>query len=296
LARNALVVAQVAGSFVLLIVAGLFVRSLAQAEKIRLGFNPDHVLDLSVDVEQIGYKEAQARQVYRDMDKRVAALPGVQSVAEAFTVPLGYVSADDRIWIQEHPYQVGQQPPTVMYDMVTPTYFDTLQVPLLQGRQFSNADSDKAPPVAIINQTMAKQFWPDEDALGQNFSSKGPNGPFIQVVGIVQDGKYQNLTENSQPFYYLPLEQSYVSLRTLHVRASVPPETLAMQIEAIIHELAPDVPITQVKTMTEALQGANGFFLYRFGAQLTSVMGLLGLILARPCSIDFWAHATASTG
>jgi predicted permease len=280
LVRNGLVVAQVAGSFVLLIVAGLFVRSLGQAEKIRLGFNPDHVLDLSVDVEQIGYKEPQARQAYRDIDKRIAALPGVQSVAEAFTTPLGYVSSADHVWIQEHPLEPGQQPPGVMFDMVTPSYLDTLQIPLLRGRRFSDADSEKAPPVAIINQFMAQKFWPNEDALGKNFSIKGPQGPFIQVVGIVQDGKYQNLMEDPQPFYYRPLEQSYESMRTIHVRAAVPPETLALQIEALIHEVAPDVPITQVKSMRAALQGANGFFLFRFGAQLTSVMGLLGLILA----------------
>jgi predicted permease len=280
LARNVLVVAQVAGSFVLLVVAGLFVRSLGQAEKIRLGFNPDHVLDLSVDVEQIGYKEPQARQVYREIDRRIAALPGVQSVAEAFTVPLGYVSSADRVWIQEHAYEPGQQPQTVMHDSVTPSYFDTLQIPLLRGRRFSETDSEKSPAVAVINQNMAAKFWPNEDALGKHFGTKGPNGPFLEVVGIVQEGKYQNLLEDPQPFYYLPFEQEYVSLRTIHVRSAVPPETLAPQIQALIHELAPDVPITQVQTMNKALQGANGFFLFRFGAQLTSVMGLLGLILA----------------
>lgn len=279
-ARNTLVVAQIAGCFVLLIVAGLFVRSLGQAEKIHLGFNPDHVLDLSLDVEQIGYKEPQARQVYRDIDRRIAALPGVESVAEAFTVPLGYVSSDDRVWIQEHPYQPGQQPQTIMHNSVTASYFDTLQIPLLRGRKFSDADSEKAPPVAIVNQNMAAKFWPKQDALGQHFGTKGPNGPFMEVVGIVQDGKYQNLTEDPQPFYYVPSEQEYISLRTIHVRASVSPETLALQVQALIHELAPDVPITEVKTMTAALQGANGFFLFRFGAQLTSVMGLLGLLLA----------------
>jgi putative ABC transport system permease protein len=280
LARNGLVVAQVAGSLVLLIVAGLFVRSLQQAKKINLGFNPDHVLDLSVDLAQIGYKEPQARQVYREMDQRIRALPGVDSVAEAFTVPLGYVGAGDRVWIQEHPYQPGQQPPEVSFNMVTPTYLDTLQIPLLRGRRFSDADGEKAPPVAIINQIMAKKFWPGEDALGKSFSTKGANGPFIEVVGIVQDGKYQNVAEDPQPFFYLPLEQSFVSMRTIHVRASVPPESLALQIESLFHELSPDLPVTQVQTMTEALQGANGFFFFRFGAQLTAVMGVLGLILA----------------
>ena len=278
--RNALVVAQVAGSLVLLIVAGLFMRSLEKAEKMNLGFNPDHVLDLSVDVEQVGYKAPQAREAYRDIDNRIRALPGVQSVAEAFTVPMGYVGADDRIWIEEHPYAAGQQPQEIPFNQITPSYFDTLQMPLLRGRKFSDADSEKAPPVAIINETMAKKFWPSEDALGKHFGTKGANGPFMEVVGIVQDAKYQNLVENPQAFYYLPFEQSYNSLRTLHVRTTVPSESLAPQIQSVIHEVVPDVPITQVKTMNEALQGANGFFLFRFGARLTSTMGLLGLLLA----------------
>lgn len=279
-ARNTMVVAQVAGSLVLLIVAGLFVRSLGKAEEINLGFNPDHVLDLSVDAEQVGYKEPQARAAYREIDNRIRALPGVESVAEGFTVPLGYMGAGDRIWVQEHPYEPGQQPPDISYNTVTPSYMDTLQIPLLKGRKFSDADSEKAPQVAIINQTMAKKFWPNEDAVGKYFSSKGANGPFIEVVGVVQDGKYQNLTETPQPFFYLPAEQSYESLRTIHVRASVPPQSLALQVESLIHEVVPNVPITEVKTMNDALEGANGFFLFRFGAQLTATMGLLGLILA----------------
>jgi len=279
-ARNVLVVAQVAGSLVLLIVAGLFIRSLEKAEKMNLGFNPDHVLDLSVDVEQVGYKEPRAREAYRDIDNRIRALPGVQSVAEAFTVPMGYVGADDRIWIEEHPYAAGQQPQEIHFNQITPSYFDTLQMPLLRGRKFSDADSEKAPHVAIINETMAKEFWPNEDPLGKHLGTKGANGPFIEVVGIVQDAKYQHLLDKPEAFYYVPFEQSYNSLRTIHVRTTVPSESLAPQIQSVIHEVVPDVPVTQVKTMNEALQGANGFFLFRFGAQLTSTMGFLGLILA----------------
>ncbi|MGB7282097.1 MAG: ABC transporter permease [Candidatus Acidiferrum sp.] len=280
LARNTLVAAQVAGSMVLLIVAGLFIRSLEQAQKISLGFNPDHVLNLSVDVDQIGYKEPRGREFYRELNTRLRALPGVESVAQAFTTPLGYISSDDRVWIEDHPLEAGQQPPELMYDMVTPGYLNTLQVPLLRGRNFTDADGEKAPSVAIINQFMAKKFWPNEDALGKHFGTKGANGPFIEVVGIVQNGKYQNVTEDPQTFFYLPIDQSYTSIRTIHVRTSVTPETLALQIESQIHDLAPGLPITQVQTMTESLQGANGFFFFRFGAQLTAIMGLLGLILA----------------
>ncbi len=280
LARNALVVAQVAGSLVLLIVAGLFVRSLEKAQKIKLGFNPEHVLNLSVDVEQIGYQETRGREIYHELDNRINSLPGVESVAQAFSVPMGLMSAGDRLALENHPLEPGQQPPDVSYNVVTPGYFDTLQIPLLRGRKFTDADGEKAPPVAIINQYMAKKLWPNEDALGRRFSVKGPTGPFIEVVGIVQDGRYQNIIEDPQPYFYLPLDQNYMSIRTLHVRTSLPPDNLAVQIESQIQELAPNLPVTQVQTMSEALQGANGFFLFRFGAQLTAVMGLLGLILA----------------
>ncbi len=280
LARNALVVAQVAGSLVLLIVAGLFIRSLDKAQRINLGFNPDHVLNLSVDVAQIGYKEPRGREVYRDMENRIRAVPGVESVAQAFITPMSLISTGDRLTIENHPLEPGQQPPDVNYNMVTAGYFDTLQIPLLRGRKFADTDREKAPLVAVVNQTMAKKFWPNEDALGRRFSLKGPNGPFIEVVGIVQDGKYQDVTEDPQPYFYVPFEQSYMSIRTIHVRTSVPPETLALQLESQIRELAPDVPVTQVQTMTQSLQGANGFFFFRFGAQITAVMGLLGLILA----------------
>jgi predicted permease len=280
LARNSLVAAQVAGSLVLLIVAGLFIRSLGKAQEIKLGFNPDHVLNLSVDVEQVGYKEPRGREFFREIESRIQAMPGVVSVAQAFTIPLGYISSDDRMWIESHPLEAGQQPAEIGYNTISPTYLDTLQIPLLRGRRFTEADGEKAPAVAIINQNMAKKFWPNEDALGKRFSTKGPKGPFIEVVGVVQDGKYQNIGEDPQPYFYEPLDQSYNSLRTIHVRTSVPPETLALQLESQIHDLAPDLPITQVQTMRESLQGANGFFFFRFGAQLASTMGFLGLILA----------------
>jgi predicted permease len=280
LTRNTLVVAQVAGSLVLMIVAGLFVRSLGKAQNIYLGFNPDHVLNLSVDVAEIGYKEARGRAFYREVANRIRALPGVESVAEAFTVPLGWVSAADRVFIPEHPLEAGKQPPDVGYNMVTASYFETLRIPLQRGRIFTDTDGEKARGVAVINQTMAKKFWPDQDPIGKRLRIKDASGPLLEVVAVVQDGKYQGVTEDPQPFFYLPAEQRYEPFRTIHVRTSVPPESLALQVEAQIRELAPNLPITEVQTMTQSLQGVNGFLLFRFGAQLTSTLGLLGLVLA----------------
>jgi predicted permease len=280
IARSSLVVAQVAGSLVLLIVAGLFIRSLVKAENVYLGFNPNNVLDLSLDVQQIGYSEVRGRAFYRELDSRLRALPGVVSEAEAFTVPMGVMSANDPVTIEGHPAEAGQQPPVVQYNMVSPQYFDTLRIPLHRGRTFAAADDEKAPRVAVINQAMAKKFWPDQDPLGKRFSIKGAAGPFLEVVGVAQDGKLKSVTEEMQPSFFVPLEQSYVEFRVIHVRTSVPPETLALQIQSQIRELAPGLPISEVQTMHEALQGLNGYLFFRLGAQLTATMGILGLILA----------------
>jgi predicted permease len=279
-ARNTLVVAQLAGSLLLLIVAGLFVRSLGKAQQMYLGFDPNHVLNFSLDVQQVGFDKTHGEQFFRQLDERIRAIPGVVSVAQAFVVPMGVVSADDPVSVEGRPTEPGEHIPTVMYNDVTPDYFDTLRIPVLSGRAFTEADNEKAPAVAIINQTMARQFWSNENALGKRFSIKGPAGPFIEVVGVVQDGKYKSVVEESTPFFYLPPSQVYVDFRTVHVRTSLPPERLQRDIEANLHALAPDIPVREMQTMVQALQGINGFFLFRFGAQLTSTMGLLGLILA----------------
>jgi predicted permease len=279
--RNALVVAQLAGSMLLLIVAGLFLRSLGNAQKTYLGFNPDHVLNLSMDVQQAGLSEAQGREFYRQLDERISVLPGVVSVAQAFSIPMGVISSDDPVVAEGHALEAGKQPPTVMFNPVTRDYFRTLQMPLKSGRTFTKADSQKAPKVAVINETMAKKFWPNEQAEGKYFTAKISSGDSrMQVIGILQDARYKHIVEDPEAFFYVPLEQMYMEFRTVHVRTVVPPRLLATEIEAEIHQLAPGVSVTQVQTMSESLNGLNGFFFFRFGAQLSGTMGLLGLILA----------------
>jgi macrolide transport system ATP-binding/permease protein len=278
--RGSLVAAQVAGSLVLLIVAGLFVRSLSKAQTIYLGLNPANVLDFSLDVQQVGYQEARGRAFYRELDSRLRALPGVVSVAQAFSVPLGVMSADDPVIVEGHAIGPGQQPPTVQYNMISPAYFETLRIPVHQGRVFTEADNEKAPSVAIVNQAMAKKFWPDQNPLGRRFSTKSAYGPFIEIIGVVQDGKYKGVVEDPQPHFYLPLSQSYMPLRTIHIRSSVSLETLSTQVQSQVRELAPNLAISELQTMDQALQGLNGFLFFRLGAQLTGAMGLLGLVLA----------------
>lgn len=279
-ARNSLVAAQVAGSLVLLIVAGLFIRSLGKAQNINLGFDPNQVLNLSTDVNGLGYSEARGREFYRDLETRIRALPGVVSESQAFTVPLGYISEDVPVSIPGRPVEPGKQPPGIEDNSVTPGYFNTLRIPLLRGRDFTEADGPTAPPVAVISEAMAKKFWPAEDALGKRFFIKDNSAKPIEVIGVIQDAKYRDITEEPRPIFYQPFAQNYMSMRTIHVRTSVPPESLAVQIQEQISELAPGLAVSEVQNMRQALQGANGFFFYNFGAQLTAVLGLLGLVLA----------------
>jgi predicted permease len=279
--RSALVVAQLAGSLLLLVVAGLFVRSLGKAEKLYLGFAPDHVVDVAVDIHQIGYQEAQGKEFYRSAEERIRALPGVVSVTQAFAVPMGLIGAQDQVITDEHPLESGQVAPNVFDNYVTPSYFETLRISLKHGRTFTDADNEKAPHVAVINETMAKTFWPNEDALGRRFKTKDSDHKWaeFEVIGIVQDGKYKGIVEDPMPFFYKSLAQEYMSLRNIQVRTSLPPENLELQIASTIRELAPGLPVT-VTTMDEELQGLNGYMFFRLGAQLSGTMGLLGLALA----------------
>jgi len=279
--RNALVMAQLAGSLLLLVVAGLFVRSLGKAEKLYLGFDPDHVVNVSLDIEEIGYKEPQGREFFRVAEERLRALPGVVSVTQAFSVPMGVISSQDEIIPDNQPLQPGQVPPVVFDNFVTSSYFETLRIPIRRGRTFSDTDNENAPKVAVVNETMAKKFWPNGDALGRRFKSKDNEHKWtdIEVIGVVQNGKYKGIIEDPMPYVYKPLAQDYVPLRNIQVRTSVPPESLELEIASTVHELAPGLAVT-VKTMEQDLQGLNGYLFYRLGAQLSGAMGLLGLILA----------------
>ena len=278
--RNVLVAAQVAGSLLLLVVAGLFTRSLGNAQHVDLGFNPSHILIVSLAPDEVGYQDPQSREFYREVLTRVRALPGVVSAAEAFSFPMGSISSQDQIVIEGHPLAPGEEPPAVSNNIVTPGYFQMMQVPLLKGRVFTDADNDKAPQVVVINQTMAKTFWPNEDPVGKRFTVLEDKKKLVEVVGVVRDEKYKGITETPEPYYFAPLDQNSVPFETLQLRTAVPPETLVVPIENAIREIGPTVPISQVQTMTDALNGGNGYFLYRFGAQVTGTMGLLGLILA----------------
>jgi predicted permease len=278
--RSMLVAAQMAGSLMLLIVAGLFVRSLQNLQRVYLGFEPDHMLNVILDPHEIGYDQTRTTTFYKELEDRVRALPGVRSATLAYSVPMGSYSDFSAVRIEGRPTPTGQQPPIVMFNVVGPTYFETMKTPLLQGRSFTDADNQSSPHVAVVNQTMAERFWPNENPIGKRFSTDENKDDAWQVVGISQNGKYGFLAEDPRPFFYVPLAQKFVSLRALQVRTAIAPEALTLPVQQVIKSLDPGLPVFSLRTMTESLGGANGFMVFRVGALLASCIGGMGLALA----------------
>ncbi len=278
--RDALVVAQVAGSLVLLVAAGLFVRSVGNAKSVDLGFRPEHVLLVNMDVAQRGYDEARGRAFYRELETRVRALPGVRSATLSFSSPLNYDNQGAWVRAEGQPRDAAKRGPAAGYNDVGTDYFETLGTPVIRGREFTPADQEWPVRVAVVNETMAKQLWPNQDAIGKRFIADNADAKPIEVVGITKTGKYGWMFEDPSPYYYLPIGQDYRSQRMLQVRTEGAPESLALTVVKQIHELDPNLPVYDVMGMQKSLEGASGFFLLNMGAEFAGALGTLGLVLA----------------
>jgi predicted permease len=273
-----LMVAQIALSLTLLIVAGLFVRSLGKAQHVDLGFNPDHLLNVSLDPYDAGYNQAQTTEFYRQLLSRVRALPGVESASLASAVPIGYFPSSQPVFPEGRSIQ-STPSPSVLFNRVSPGYFQTMEIPLLRGRDFNDFDGERATPVAIVNQTMAAQYWSGDDPIGKRFSLKS-SGTMFTIVGVAKGCKYRTVAEDAQPYFYLPQAQNFVSSRVLEVRFAIPSQAMPPRLRREVEAMAPSMSIADVRTMTDTLNGPTGFFVFRLGATIATVMGTLGLFLA----------------
>jgi putative ABC transport system permease protein len=278
--RSVLVVAQVAVSLVLLIAAGLFVRSVQSAESIDLGFDPTNVLNATMDVAQQGYDETRGRAFYEELLRRAQRIPGVESASLAYSVPLGYYNTAAFLEIEGQPPSTKARRPIAGYNAVTPEYIQTVKPRLIKGRFISPHDDERGRRVAVVNQYMAQHFWPGQDPIGKRFRSTDLKNVWLEVVGVVQDGKQTGLFSDPAGYFYVPVAQEYKSLRALQLRTAGDPSALAPLVAREIKSLDPDLPVFDVTTMERVIQGPNGFFLLRMGALFGGALGLLGLVLA----------------
>ena len=274
LARDALVIGQVALSFLLLITAGLFVRSLGKAQQINLGFDPTNRLLASIDTSFAGYTDRESAVFSSRLLEQVRSLPGVIDASSTAFAPLsgGYLG-DGHVYIEGETPVPDYQRPVVYYDRVADNFFRTMGTPLLAGRDFTPRDVDGATPVAVVNQTFAKTFWPGQSPLGKHLRLNSSDSAWIEVVGLAQDGKYRSLGEPPQRHLYLAGRSS-----GLVVHTAGDPHKLVKAIRAAVQKLDPNLPVTGVETMNEHLGFA--FYPARMGASLLGLFGTLGLLLA----------------
>jgi len=271
--RGVLVVGQIALSLVLLVSAGLCVRTLLNAQAINPGFTTENLLTAKLDLGRQNYSEAQGREFYQRLLERLGGLPGVEAASLAHTVPLQGSSMGNSVVVDNK----GQF--NIRYNIVTPGYLDTMGIPLLLGRRLSEQDSARAPRVAVINETFARYAWPDESPLGKVFTWKDRAGDQpIEVIGVARDAKSQDLFQRPPNIAYFPLAQKYDGGMSLHLRTSTKPEQLVAAAQQEIRALDPKLPIYNVKTLEQYRRDA--LFETRFQTVLIAGFGLLAMALA----------------
>ena len=271
---SGLVIAQVALSLLLLTCAGLFVRSLDNAQKSDLGFNPNHVLVASFDLSPMGYSQDTGIEFHRQLLARLNALPGVVSATLADFSPLSFTMHSDGVLPEGYVPHLHE---TIEVDRgaVAPNYLTTLKTPLLSGREFTDQDKANTLPVAIVNQALVDRYWPGQNPLGKRIQLYGQ---WISVVGVAANGKYRRMVYDPSPLVLIPMAQSYRSGAILQIRTTGEPLALTSAVERTVADLNPNLPLFNVSTLKESMQMGNVF--ERIAAIFAGAFGVLALILA----------------
>ncbi|MFZ0918160.1 MAG: FtsX-like permease family protein, partial [Candidatus Udaeobacter sp.] len=254
--RSGLVIAEVALALVLLSGAGLLMKSFARLQNVNPGFNPRNALTFEVSVPKIQYPDDPSIVRFNnEAQRRIAAIPGVQAAGFSTILPLAGTNSDSSFAIEEQPSNDRTPSPDEENRQVSPDYFRALQIPLIKGRFFTDADNADAPPVIIVNQAFAKRFWPNQDALGKRIvmggMSEHPN--WITIVGVVGDVRHFGLDVDPKPEMYAPFAQAAYFTTIYVVRSNQDPRGLLPAIRREIQAIDSAVPIANIRTFEDVI-------------------------------------------
>jgi len=293
-ARNALVAAQVMFSFVLLMCAGLMLRSLYNLLSVDPGFKASNVLSMQTSLNWTKYKKDEdKRNFFHQVLERAGALPGVEAAAVSMTVPLnsdmGPMSGG--VIVEGQPVHPGEPAPQVDYEVASPDYFRVLGVLVLSGRSFFDSDTAQAPAAAVVNERMANHYWPKQSAVGHRISVDNGKA-WTTVVGVVSNVRQHGLDKESADSIYFPLYQVGLTGAHLLVRTRSDPMRMANQVTGIIHNVDPQQPVTQIRTLDELRSAQLGtpkvtatllglFAVVALFITIVGVSGTLALSVAR---------------
>jgi len=281
--RGALVVSEIALALMLLIGAGLLIKSFWYLQRVDPGVNAERVLTMQIPLPRAGYAEGtQIAAFYERLLERVKTVPGVQAAAVSSGLPPDNLLVSDNFTIEGQPLNANEEQPVGNLTFISPDYFRALGVPLIRGRHFTEADKRDAPPVAVINETMARQFFPNEDPVGKRLKHGGadrPDNPYMQIVGVVGDVKYKGLDAEVQPAFYEPYLQSPYRGMYLVVQGAVAdPRSLVPAVRDEVRALDRELPVVKISTMNQLL--SESVAQPRFRTLLMTVFSAMALLLA----------------
>ena len=280
--RAALVVVEIVLALVLLASAGLLIESFLRLQKVPSGFDPSNVTTALVRLPETSYgKPEQAGEFYKKLLDRVSTFPGVQSAGAAWWIPLSGSEIAFNFNIEEHPVAAGQQP-VAQVNVVTPDYFQTVRAPIRQGRAFTDRDDRNAPPVAIVSEGFAKQYFPGEDPIGKRIIPNGsvdPGKPPVrEIVGVVADMHLISLRLPPKPQIYVPHQQFAIQTMSIFVRSQMGEAALMGTLRRAVNEIDKDVPVYRIRTLPDYL--SQSIAQPRLNAMLVGLFALIALLLA----------------
>jgi predicted permease len=279
LGRNALVVAQVAFSLILLVAASMILDGFRKSLVLNPGFRTDHVMLMELDTSFARYSDERSREFYRNVLDRVRALPGVKSAALAQSIP--FTPAQSNFALIPEGYQLpkGQETVTVFGECIDEHYLPTMQIAIVRGRNFSAADKADSRRVAVVNQTFAERYWPHQDPIGKRFRLKNGAGALVEVVGVTRTARYIFISEPPIPYFYLPYLQQPSSNMSVLAETAGNPADLAAPMRAAVRSLDADLPIYNLRPL-EILYHQRSVSILLVILQAVGTMGLIGLALA----------------
>jgi putative ABC transport system permease protein len=277
--RSALVVSEVALSLILLVGAGLMMRSFMRLTEVRPGFDPSNLLTVSMSLPRARYDNNQKiGDFYARLSERVSRVPGVEGAAAVSLLPMGGSGSTTSFVIDGRPAPQPGEEPEANYRSATPTYFETMRIPVLRGRVFEERDATGRPVVAVVNETFVRTFFPDEDPIGRIIYDPQRRNPPAEIVGVVGDVKHWGLDDEPEPYLYAPHAQSGENFMTLVVRAGGDPESLTAAVRREVLAIDRDQPVFDVKTMESRIEQQSAQ--KRVLTWLLAVTASVALILA----------------
>ncbi len=274
--RHAFVVGQIALSVLLLVGAGLLLRTVRAFGAIAPGFETERVLVASVDVALQGYDEARGRRFFEDINARIAALPGVAHAALGRMVPVN--RSGMRVSFEVAGQPKAAETPSADFNPVSHGFFAALGIQVVQGRDFTAADGPAGPQVVIVNRALAERYFPGGSAVGQHMDDFGPMGTDAEIVGVVENARYRSLRDEAAPMIYSAYPQFYMPRMSLVVQTTLPPAALQQAVVAAAASIDPDLPLFQMRTMPERLRASLA--VERLLAWLLSAFAALAVFLA----------------